>query len=72
MNDFVDKIIDLNFELTFRGLPYGKSMPPDWSFDTHGLRFTFFVEGQTVNRSIVSQCWRMEDEERRRKLAQRS
>ena len=43
MNDFVDRTIYLNFPLIFRGLPYNKPIPPDWTFDTHGLRFTLFV-----------------------------
>ena len=71
MNDLVDRIIDLNLLLTFRGLFYNKPIPPDWAFDTHGLRFTFFVGGQAVNKSILSQWWRMEDEERRNKRTQR-
>ena len=72
MNNLVDKIIEKNFLLKFRGLNYTKSIPPDWRFDTHGLRFTFFVGGNAVNKSVVNQWWRMENDERRNKLAQRS
>ena len=70
----VDRIIDLNFPLTllkFRGLPHNKPIPPDWTFDTHGLRSTFFVGGQAVNKNILSQWWRMENDERRNKLVHR-
>ena len=70
MNNLVDRIIKRNFPLTFRGLNYNKTIPPDWKFDTHGLRFTFFVGGRAVNKSVVSQWWRMENDERQNKLAQ--
>ena len=71
MNDLVDRITELNFLLTFRGLLHNNPTPPDWTFNTHGLRFTFFVGGHAVNKSAVSQRWGMEGDERRNKLAQR-
>ena len=61
-------MIDLNFQLTFRGLLYSKPILSDWSFDTHSLLFTFFVGGQAVNKITKNQYWRMEDKERRNKL----
>ena len=72
MNDLVDRIIEINFPLKFRGLNYIKPIPPDWRFDTHGLRFTFFVGGWAVNESVVCQWWRMENDKRQNKLPQRS
>ena len=71
MTNLVDKIIELDFKMIFRGQPYGKPIMTKWSFDTHSLHFAFFVEGQVVNMIITNKHWSMEIEERRIKLAQR-
>ena len=72
MNDLIDRAIDLNPPINFRGNPHTAPIPPDQAVDPHGLRYTFFVDGKAINKSVTKHIWHMENEERRNKQSMRA
>ena len=71
MNDLVDRVINLNFQLSYRGEPWPKHAPPDPMVNMNGLGFTFFAGRVTVTKSITKGIKSLEDMEWRNKICMR-